>query len=118
MASPPDWFPVGKYIHDGKDVIKITNWSDASGKNTWKIYYADGGEDKVESAPKVKDEEMRELIKKFDFLTQQYSATAFGGLDAHPVEDPAEFEDAKANFPPQDFAQGNMRKGCSYLTMM
>eukprot|EP00929_Paragymnodinium_shiwhaense_P123522 TRINITY_DN974_c0_g1_i1.p1 TRINITY_DN974_c0_g1~~TRINITY_DN974_c0_g1_i1.p1 ORF type:complete len:114 (-),score=17.52 TRINITY_DN974_c0_g1_i1:98-439(-) len=111
MASPPDWFPVGKYIHDGKDVIKITNWSDASGNNIWKIYYAGGGEDKVES------EAMRELIKKFGFLTQQYSAGSFRALDAYPVEDPAEFEDAKANFPPQDGAEGSMRKGCSYLTM-
>eukprot|EP00927_Polykrikos_kofoidii_P050749 TRINITY_DN44631_c0_g1_i1.p1 TRINITY_DN44631_c0_g1~~TRINITY_DN44631_c0_g1_i1.p1 ORF type:complete len:116 (+),score=23.80 TRINITY_DN44631_c0_g1_i1:74-421(+) len=108
------WLPAGKYVYDGKDVLKITNWDDATGRDIWKVHFADGTVHQVDNGGAEAKTQFNALIEQFGFKKYPYSSDGgmCRGLDACPEEDPAEFEEQRSG-PPQCLT-GHLRTGVKY----
>mmetsp|Transcript_56691 Transcript_56691/g.90134 ORF Transcript_56691/g.90134 Transcript_56691/m.90134 type:complete len:181 (+) Transcript_56691:64-606(+) len=89
LQREPTWLPVGKYMHDGKEVLKITGSSVYGSRS--RIHYVDGSSKDGTSCHSFDD-----LVKKFGFVThwQREHDRYYGGdmFEAVPIEDPDEWE--------------------------
>lgn len=102
LQREPSWLPVGKYMHDGKEVLKITGVSQShslcvvSGVSSVygsrsRIHYVDGSSNDGTSCHSFDD-----LVKQFGFVIhrQREHDRYYGGdmFEAVPIEDPDEWE--------------------------
>jgi len=89
-----DWYPAGKYIHDGKDVLKITTQSaeDSRGyveEDSCEIHYTDGSQEQTADLDCA-----NRLIEEFGFVRHTINASFplddefLLQVEAVPPEDP------------------------------
>ena len=95
VAERPTWLPVNKYLHEGKEVVKISGSAVYGFRST--IHYADGSIQTQSSSTKSTYSQRDDLIKQFGFITyksMEYERY-YGGerFEAVPVEDPSEWEE-------------------------
>jgi hypothetical protein len=98
VAERPTWLPVNKYLHEGKEVVKISGSAVYGCRST--IHYADGSIQTESGAGDSKSSiysRLDGLIKQFGFITYKsmeheryYAGPMF---EAVPLEDPSEWEE-------------------------
>ena len=110
VAERPTWLPANKYLHEGKEVVKISGSAVYGCRST--IHYADGSIQTQSSGDKSTYSKLDGLIKQFGFITYKsfdheryYAGERF---EAVPVEDPSEWEEIPRDAP--GFVSGWIRK--------
>lgn len=101
----PSWYPVGKYVHHGKDVLRF-EWAD----NIWRtedlhgsimVHYTDGSATclcDARARGRMAQSLVEDLVHRFGFVTHTVDFTydAFGEeffwKEAVPPEDPSEWD--------------------------
>ena len=101
VAERPTWLPANKYLHEGKEVVKISGSAVYGCRST--IHYADGSIQTQSSGNKSTYSKLDGLIKQFGFITYKsfnheryYAGERF---EAVPVEDPSEWEEIPRGTP-------------------
>ena len=95
VAERPTWLPVNKYLHEGKEVVKISGSAVYGFRST--IHYADGSFQTQSNSHKSTYSNLDDLIKQFGFITYKMTdhTIYYAGelFEAVPVEDPSEWEE-------------------------
>lgn len=95
VAERPAWLPVNKYLHEGKEVVKISGSAVYGWRST--IHYADGSIQTQSNSDESTYSQRDDLIKQFGFIKYKSKEhdRYYGGerFEAVPVEDPSEWEE-------------------------